>query len=62
MKKYTLKQDIVIKKGTECECIDGVKKEFYDGNYEALIPMGDDATISLLINDDAIEFIESKED
>ena len=33
------KKDIVIPKGTIFECIDGMKREYCNGNYEALIDL-----------------------
>lgn len=35
--KYVLKKDLVIPAGTVFECVDGSKRAFVSGNYEASI-------------------------
>jgi len=42
IRKIISKKDIVIPKGTVFECIDGLKREYYNGNYEALIDLSRD--------------------
>jgi hypothetical protein len=54
-KKIVLKEDFVIPKGTEFECIDGNKREWIEGNYEAMFAITNDSTGHFIIDDDCIE-------
>ena len=51
-KKIISKKDIIIPKGTEFECIDGVEREYCNGNYEALINLSRDNCGSFVIGAD----------
>ncbi|MCK4329288.1 hypothetical protein KAX02_05545 [candidate division WOR-3 bacterium] len=51
-KKIILKKDIVIPKGTVFECIDGLKREYCNGNYEILINLSRDNYGSFVIGSD----------
>lgn len=42
VKKIISKKDIIIPKGTIFENIDGLKREYCNGNYEALIDLSRD--------------------
>lgn len=43
--------------GLHISNIDGETRKFYNGNYEILLPAGKDATISIILTDDAIDYI-----
>jgi len=49
-----LGHDLIIPAGTEFECIDGTKREYVEGNYEALIAAGPDHTISVVMEPEAL--------
>ena len=49
-----LKRDFVIPAGTTFDCIDGTKKEYVDGNYEATIATSKDTTMSIVICEDEL--------
>jgi len=50
--KIKLKKDIVIPKGTIFKCIDGLEREYCNGNYEALIDLSRDNYGSFVIGDE----------
>ena len=52
IKKIIAKKDIVIPKGTIFECIDGLKREYCNGNYEVLISLSRDNYGSFVIGDE----------
>jgi len=52
IKKVISKKDIVIPKGTIFECIDGLEREYCNGNYEALINLSRDNYGSFVIGDE----------
>lgn len=54
-KKIVLKKDFIIPKGTEFECIDGNKREWIEGNYEASFAITNDTTGYFLVYDDCLE-------
>lgn len=54
-KKLVLKEDFVIPEGTEFECIDGSKREFVNGNYEAAVLTSKDTTMEIQISEDELE-------
>jgi hypothetical protein len=47
-------EDLVIPAGTEFVCIDGVKRTYCEGNYEALISLSPDLTASLVVPREAL--------
>jgi len=49
-----LGHDLIIPAGTEFECIDGTKREYVEGNYEALIAAGPDHTISVVMEPEVL--------
>jgi len=53
-RKLRLKQDLIISKGTEFECIDGNKTEWIEGNYEANIALNNDNTMRIVVNTDSL--------
>ena len=53
-RKLRLKQDLIISKGTEFECIDGNKTEWIEGNYEANIALNNDNTMRIVVNTDTL--------
>jgi len=62
IRKVISKKDIIIPKGTVFECIDGLKREYGNGNYEALIDLSRDNCGNFVIganfNKDNFEYIE----
>ena len=52
--KIRLKEDFVIPKGTEFECIDGNKTEWIEGNYESTLALDNDNTMRIVVNEDAL--------
>jgi len=50
--KIKLKKDIIILKGTVFENIDGLKRDYVSGNYEALIDLSRDNYGSFVIGAD----------
>jgi len=50
-----LVHDLIIPAGTPFECVDGVKRVFVRGNYEALIAMGPDYTVSVVMDEELLE-------
>jgi len=50
--KIKLKKDIIIPKGTVFENIDGLKRDYVSGNYEALIDLSRDNCGSFVIGDE----------
>ena len=57
VKKLFLQKDFVIPAGTEFELIPGgTKREFGNGNYEALISTSKDTTVSIVITDDELKY------
>jgi hypothetical protein len=52
--KIRLKEDFIIPKGTEFECIDGNKTEWIEGNYEATLALNNDNTMRIAVNEDAL--------
>lgn len=50
-----LEHDLIIPAGTEFTRIDGTKREYVEGNYEALIAAGADHTISVVMEPEVIE-------
>ena len=46
------KKDIVIPKGAIFNCIDGLKREYCNGNYEVLISLSRDNYGSFVIGDE----------
>ena len=50
-----LVHDLIIPAGTSFECVDGVKRTFVSGNYEALIAMGADYTVSVVMDEELLE-------
>jgi hypothetical protein len=52
--KIRLKEDFIIPKGTEFECIDGNKTEWIEGNYEATLALNNDNTMRIVVNEDAL--------
>jgi len=50
--KLKLKKDIIIPKGTVFKCIDGLKRDYVNGNYEALIDLSRDNYGSFVIGDE----------
>ena len=53
-RKLRLKQDLIISKGTEFECIDGNKTEWIEGNYESTLALDNDNTMRIVVNEDAL--------
>ena len=53
-KTLRLKQDFIIPKGTEFECIDGNKTEWIEGNYEANLALNNDNTMRIVVNTDTL--------
>ena len=51
-KKIISKKDIIIPKGTVFENIDGLKREYCNGNYEALIDLSNDNCGHFVIGDE----------
>ena len=49
---WRLKQGYVIPAGTAFARIDGTKRKYVEGNYEALIANSKDSTVSVVITDD----------
>ncbi len=47
-KRMVLKKDIVIPAGTVFECVDGSRREFISGNYEATIGLSKDTSGGLV--------------
>lgn len=52
IKKIVSKKDVIIPKGTVFECIDGLKRKYCSGNYEALIDLSRDNCGSFIIGDE----------
>lgn len=59
-KIYELHKNIIIPIGTTFKNIGYQKISFDKDCYEALLPMGKDATISVFLNQDAIDFLERR--
>jgi hypothetical protein len=53
--KIRLKKDFVIPKGTILDCVDGEKREFFEGNYEATFAITNDTTGYFRVYDDCLE-------
>ena len=52
--KIVLKKDFVIPAGTTFECIDGMKREYASGNYEAIIGTSKDTTMNVVVCEDEL--------
>lgn len=64
--KIKLKKDYVIPAGSVFQCIDETKRNFINGNYEKLFAVGNDSTMSVIIDENSLEslpeFFEKIED
>ncbi len=58
MDKLTLQHDLTIPAGTVFECIDGVKREYHNNNFEATVCDGNDRLIKVCLQKDSSYFKE----
>ena len=57
-RKLVSKKDIVIRKGTVFENIDGTNTHYASGNYEAIIGLDKDACVTIVVDNESKKYFE----
>ena len=55
-RKFVSKKNIVIRKGTVFENIDGTNTHYASGNYEAIIGLDKDTCVTIVVNNENKEY------